>query len=149
VVFQGEDKVLERDILKAKQKTYIQTEREFSARERRQIFRFSSGNGTATLFAVDDDKVFFITSAYFQITTTAISGAQCSIHTGTSATTETTLIRIQTQIPPAGTESIYTIKMDFPMPIKVNSNDSVTSAIPTNVLGVAMIHGWEESKVIS
>jgi len=149
MVFQGEDKVLLKDIFEAKKKGFIQTEREFSARERRQIFRFSSGNGTSTLFAVDDDKVLFITSAYFQITTTAIAGAQCSIHTGTSATAETTLIRIFTQIPPVGTASIYTINMDFPMPIKVNSNDSVTSIIPTNVLGVAMIHGWEESKVIS
>jgi len=113
-----------------------------------QIFRHgTSGGGVpTTLFAVPENQVLFITNAYLQVSTIAITGASCTLHINQAAQ-ETRLIQMNVQAAPAGTRQIQTINLSFPMPIRVNGGDIVQVAVPSNVNGDAMIHGWVEPKV--
>lgn len=146
MVFQGEDTVLEEDILKKKIE-FVKSWVEWAADNFKQIIESQTRTsaGTSTILTVPDNKTIFITSAWISIVSIASVGAaagQGVIEVGGSAIlgTEGWNANLNTN----------STNLDFSMPIKVEAKQLIT--FRTNlaeIKGVGGIVGFQIDKKIS
>lgn len=156
MVFQGEDVALEKDILK-KREDFIRDEKEWSAKNRRQINVQASGSGTTqiTMFTVPNNFELFVTSASMW---GHHGGAVGSVQSASLVLTipddsdnpvdATTILRIPSQ---SGISHTLVTSNSYPMPIRVPSGGRVLlNGNGTNGSHAeATLQGWLEAKKIS
>ena len=144
MVFQGEDIVLEEDIIKKER--FIRTESEWAAKNRRQVaIGMTSSAGAATLFTVPSKETFFLTGLI-------ISGRSVLDTEGSATITMTpgisggdgTLANLM--IAASGQQD--SLSISFPMPLKIESGTLIEIREISISRAAGVIFGWLEPKQI-
>lgn len=158
MAFQGEDVTLTKDVILKKDKEFIQTESEWSARElgRKQIIGEiqRSIDGSDTLYTVPQNHEFFLTSAAITLShqngTATVGAFLRIIRKGISSPSN--LIDIF-KLEIEGHLNIATQSLSFPMPIRLTERDVIILRYDEDATAVGeskvFFCGWEESKRIS
>lgn len=156
MVFQGEDVVLKKDIIK-RERNFLPTESEWQARNADDIIIRSNliSGSTVDLFTVPANKTLFITSAW--ISGQAIKNANNASSFGIRLAGTGSFTRYFVGVwinageathPPV----IATSANNFNMPIKVESGEIVQihkSLVTSTLQGAGGFTGWLEKKEIS
>jgi len=150
MVFQGEDFVLTKDVLKPKSKEFVSTESEWSAKNR--IFIGKSQGAAAIdvasetiIYTVPQNRVVFITAGW--ITFDAFQGTLAHTSDLYWGTSTTGLNNIMLKVSRNAIGSQGDVAISFPMPIKVPAGED----IKVRVLGGgadAGILAWEEDRIL-
>ena len=144
MTFQGEDKLLEDNILK-QPLLFFRTWSEWATENslKQEIIRVSRfGGGTFTAVTVPKNQTFFLTSAMISLRT----GTNLStLSLGIPQFTDAEILQLT-----VGSSSVDSISLSFPMPLRINEGETIrisnTGALST---ATACLQGFFVSKRIS
>lgn len=141
----GESDVpLEEDLIKKKVE-FVRSWVEFHSDQDKQVIE--TRGTTGTMFTVPDKNTLFITSAFIDLrNTNVISSGTVRIFAGA---TNKVILQINSGSDSSRAVGIATNSLSYPMPIKIESGQTVELSISSSVGGFAGIQGFLIDKRIS
>jgi len=139
------NKVLEKDVFKELPKEFIKTWAEFNADKDKQVIE--TRGTTGTMFTVPSKNTLFITSAFMDLrNTNTTSSGTVRIFIGA---TNKAILQINSGSDLSRAVGIATNSQTYPMPIRVDENQTVELSVSSSVGGFGGIQGFLIDKRIS